>query len=73
MGDARNVINVRAGDAVIAVEGSYGTLSEIALALGFGIPVVAVDSWNDVDGVVQAADAREAVARALELAGFGEE
>jgi len=73
MGDARNVINVRAGDAVIAMKGSHGTLSEIALALGFGIPVVAVDSWNDVEGVVQAADAREAVARALELAGFGEE
>jgi len=68
MGDARNVINVRAGDAVIAVKGSHGTLSEIAVALGRNIPVVAVDSWDNMDGVEQADDASMAVERALELA-----
>ena len=68
MGDARNVVNVRAGDAVIAVEGSYGTLSEIAVALGRGIPVVAVRAWEDVEGVVRAEDAVEAVEKAIFLA-----
>ncbi len=68
MGDARNVINVRAGDAVVAVAGSYGTLSEIAVALGRGIPVVAVRSWGEIDGVVHVGDADEAVERAFALA-----
>jgi uncharacterized protein (TIGR00725 family) len=68
MGEARNIINVRAGDAVIAVKGSHGTLSEIAVALGLGIPVVAVGSWQGIDGVEQAASASEAVERAFDRA-----
>ena len=68
MGDARNVVNVRAGEAVVAVAGSYGTLSEIATALGRGIPVVAVRSWEEMDGVVHVGDAAEAVERAFALA-----
>ncbi|MFO7652719.1 MAG: DNA-binding protein [Candidatus Krumholzibacteriia bacterium] len=43
MGAARNVINVLASDAVVACRGSGGTLSEIALALRFGRPVVLLD------------------------------
>lgn len=45
MGFSRNVIVVHTGDAVIAVGGAFGTLSEIAHALGDGIPVVALNSW----------------------------
>ncbi|MBD3348640.1 MAG: TIGR00725 family protein [Candidatus Eisenbacteria bacterium] len=71
MGEARNVVNVRAGDAVIALRGSHGTLSEIAFALGFGIPVMAVRSWRHLDGVEQAETAEEAVERALERADAG--
>jgi uncharacterized protein (TIGR00725 family) len=68
LGEARNVVNVRAGDAVVAVKGRYGTSSEIALALGMGIPVVAFDSWAEVRDVVQAGSPEEAVATAFALA-----
>jgi len=48
MGDARNVINVRSGDVVIAVSGAAGTLSEIALALKAGKKVIAIRSSGGV-------------------------
>ena len=62
LGEARNALVVRAADAVVAVAGEYGTLSEIALALQAGIPVVGLDTWELArggeadDGVVRAAD-----------------
>ena len=46
MDQARNVVLVRSCDAVIAVGGSYGTLSEIALALKLGVPVVGLRTWK---------------------------
>ncbi|MCS7283943.1 MAG: TIGR00725 family protein [Anaerolineae bacterium] len=46
MGQARNVIIVRTAQAVIAVGGSYGTLSEIAYALYYGVPVVGLKTWE---------------------------
>jgi uncharacterized protein (TIGR00725 family) len=46
MGEARNVINVKSCNSAIAVGGEYGTLSEIALALKTGCPVVLLDSWS---------------------------
>jgi uncharacterized protein (TIGR00725 family) len=46
MGDARNCINVLTSQAIIAIHGSYGTLSEIALALKCGTPVVALETWS---------------------------
>jgi len=46
MGQARNAIIVRSADAVIAVGGEYGTLSEIAMALKMGKKVVAISSWE---------------------------
>ena len=45
IGEARNVLVVKSSQAVIAVDGSYGTLSEIALANAAGIPVVGLRSW----------------------------
>jgi uncharacterized protein (TIGR00725 family) len=68
LGEARNVVNVRAADAVVAVAGRYGTLSEIALALGMGIPVVAFESWAVTDDVVVADSPEDAVAKAFQLA-----
>jgi hypothetical protein len=53
---------------VIAVGGAYGTLSEIALALKTGVPVVGIGTW-DIDGIDQVQAPPEAVARALALAG----
>lgn len=64
LGEARNALVVRASDALVAVGGEYGTLSEIALALKAGKPVVGVGSW-DIEGVHRAGSAEEAVRLAL--------
>ncbi|HVM04672.1 MAG TPA: TIGR00725 family protein [Acidimicrobiales bacterium] len=64
LGEARNALVVRAADAVVAVAGGYGTLSEIALALRSGTPVVGVATW-DVAGVERAGSPAEAAAAAL--------
>jgi uncharacterized protein (TIGR00725 family) len=76
LGEARNALVVRAADAVVAIGGGWGTLSEIALALKTGVPVVGVGTWEATiggvepePGVVRVAGAREAVAEALRLAG----
>jgi uncharacterized protein (TIGR00725 family) len=64
LGEARNALVVRAADAVIAVGGGYGTLSEIALALKAGKRVAGLDSW-DIEGVLAVADPAVAVAAVL--------
>jgi uncharacterized protein (TIGR00725 family) len=64
LGEARNALVVRAADALIAVGGGYGTLSEIALALKAGKRVVGLGSW-DIDGVVAVDGAADAVAAVL--------
>lgn len=74
LGEARNALVVRAADAVVAVGGGWGTLSEIALALKAGLPVVGLDTWEPVlrgeaaEGIVVAAEPHEAVAEGLRLA-----
>src|SRR3954466_8984015 len=68
LGEARNALVVRAADAVVAVGGEYGTLSEIALALKAGKPVVGIGTWDlgpDPDPVTRAHDGAEAAALAL--------
>ena len=64
LGEGRNALVVRAADAVIAVGGGYGTLSEIAFALKAGKLVVGVGSW-DIEGMTPAASADEAVTLAV--------
>ena len=64
LGEARNALVVRAADALIAVGGGYGTLSEIALALKAGKRVVGLESW-DIEGMVAVADPAAAVAAVL--------
>lgn len=66
--DARNIIIVRTSDAVIAVNGEYGTLSEISFCLKFKVPVVGLETWQVDPTVVHADNARDAVNKALELA-----
>ena len=75
LGEARNALVVRSSTAVIAVGGEYGTLSEIALALRAGIPVIGVGTWRLIrpDGVVDTKlvrirDPRKAAAEAVRLA-----
>ena len=46
LGEARNALVVRAADAVVAIGGGWGTLSEIALALKAGKPVVGLGTWE---------------------------
>src|SRR5919197_1368992 len=62
LGEARNALVVRAADAVVAIGGGWGTLSEIALAMKAGVPVVGVGTWEPelggtpVAGVVAVGD-----------------
>jgi uncharacterized protein (TIGR00725 family) len=73
LGEARNTIIVRSADAVIAIGGEFGTLSEIALALKMGKRVVGLKTWklskpgrNGPDEILRAETAEEAVRLALE-------
>ena len=76
LGELRNGLIVRAADVVIAVGGSWGTLSEIALAVRSGKPVIALNSWQlqpgaastnsaEIAGPVPAESAEQAVTLAL--------
>ena len=67
LGELRNGLIVRACDALIAVGGGHGTLSEVALALKLGRPVVGLGTWavHGVDEVTTPAEAVERVARHL--------
>jgi hypothetical protein len=67
LGETRNALVVLGADAVIAFPGRYGTLSEVALALVDGTPVVGLGTW-DIDGVVTARGPDDAVRLALEQA-----
>ena len=58
---ARNSIIAHTADAIVAVDGEYGTLSEIALGLKLKKPVVAIDSPWDIPGLVRVQDPVEAV------------
>ena len=58
---ARNVVLVRASQALFAVAGEYGTLSEIAIGLKLGKPVVSLGSWPALEGLRQVATAEEGV------------
>jgi uncharacterized protein (TIGR00725 family) len=71
MGELRNGLIVRAADAVVAVGGAHGTLSEIALALSAGVGVVGYDTWP-IEGLELADTPAAAVERALELAADAE-
>lgn len=73
LGYARNALVAYSGDAVIAVGGKLGTLSEIAYALMKYKPVIGVNTWGldlkqlDRPGPIVAKDAKEAVLKAFEV------
>jgi hypothetical protein len=73
MGYARNVAVVKSAQAVIAIGGSYGTLSEIGHAIQSGIPVIGIDTWSLVKGgkvnnsIIPAESAIDAVEKAFDL------
>lgn len=74
IGYARNPIVVKSSRAVIAVDGSYGTLTEIAYAIQHGIPVVGLNTWSfsrkgkTDHSIIQAENPAQAVELALDLA-----
>lgn len=67
LGEARNAVITRTCDILIAIDGEYGTLSEIGLALKMGKPVIGIGTWQCVNGrsmpasIYKAANAREAI------------
>jgi uncharacterized protein (TIGR00725 family) len=73
LGEGRNLLIVRMSDAVVAIGGGYGTLSEIALARKIGRPVVGLSTWSaavpglDDPLVAEARDPEEAARLALRL------
>ena len=72
LGELRNGLLVRAADAVVAVGGSWGTLSEIALARRTGVPLVLLDPWELPDDVgLVAAGPADAVTALADLVGSG--
>jgi len=60
MSHARNAIIVRTADCVIAINGEYGTLSEIALAKVINKQVFGIKTW-DIEGVIKVSDAKTAL------------
>lgn len=72
--EARNAIIARTAGALIAIDGAYGTLSEIAFGLHFGKPVIGLGTWRvsrrdeDADPIQRADTAADAVTRALAAA-----
>jgi uncharacterized protein (TIGR00725 family) len=74
LGEMRNALVVRAADAVVAVGGEYGTLSEVAFALKTGVPVVGVRTWTLAkdgvpdDGIFRVDDPTQAAREAVRLA-----
>ncbi|HEC82902.1 MAG TPA: TIGR00725 family protein [Firmicutes bacterium] len=66
MGHARNAIIAHTCDALIAVGGRYGTLSEISFGLALGKRVVSLKSWDVDPGIIAAGTPEEAVSKAVE-------
>lgn len=67
MGEARNVLVVRASDVILAIAGGYGTLSEIGFALKVGKPVVGLKTWPGITGIDYVDTPQEAIDRATAL------
>ena len=72
LGHARNVLIAHAADALIAVDGGHGTISEAAIALKLSKPVIALEVSWDLPGLKKAATPREAVDLAWKAIGGGE-
>ena len=68
LGQARNAIVAAASDAVIALAGEYGTLSEIGLALKLGRAVIGLRAWRHIEGVTEVDDPVSAVDAAMAAA-----
>ncbi|MGH7914863.1 MAG: TIGR00725 family protein [Candidatus Binataceae bacterium] len=68
MGEARNAVVIGSADAVIALAGEGGTLSEIGFALKIGRPTVALRAWPQIEGIEHADEPEAAVGEAVRMA-----
>jgi len=74
LGEARNIAVVKSAQAVIAIDGDYGTLSEISYALKSETPVIGLNTWSlsrngqEDKSIIEAEDAVDAVEKAVSLA-----
>jgi hypothetical protein len=74
VGYARNIAVVKTSQAVIAIDGDYGTLTEIGFALKSNMPVVGLNTWSlyrngqEDKSIIKATDAVDAVEKAISLA-----
>jgi len=66
MGHARNVIIAHTAQALIAISGGYGSLSEISIGLKLGKPVISLASWGQIEGVIKVETPEEAVEAAFD-------
>ncbi|MDD4051472.1 MAG: TIGR00725 family protein [candidate division Zixibacteria bacterium] len=71
MGNARNFIVVQTADVIVALHGKYGTISEMAIAIKLGKPVVSLVKWDVFPEVLHVPEPAEAVKKALKLIGHG--
>ncbi len=67
IGHARNFIIARTCDCAIAIDGKYGTLTEIAFCLMYNVPVIGVDTWQIEGPITRAKDAADAVELAFKV------
>ncbi|MEO0206600.1 MAG: TIGR00725 family protein [candidate division WOR-3 bacterium] len=67
MNQARNIIIARTCDCAIAIDGKYGTLSEIAYCLMFNVPVIGINTWEIDAPIIHVKTAKQAVEKAFEL------
>lgn len=72
MGEARNVIVAKSSHSIIAIGGSFGTLSEISFALKSGIPVIGLDTWDVSEEIIKCETPEQAVRTAFELSSLRE-
>lgn len=61
LGHARNILIVQSSQVVVAIDGQMGTLSEIAIALKLGIPVIGYKSWKIDPKIIQAGSIEETI------------
>ncbi|MGB2698622.1 MAG: TIGR00725 family protein [Candidatus Zixiibacteriota bacterium] len=69
IGEGRNLIVIRSSDAIIALPGKYGTLSEISFAVKLEKPVVGISTWDISERILKSKDPKEAVKLALDQIG----
>ena len=67
MGIGRNIIIIHSAEVVLAIDGVYGTLSELAFALQLNKQIVGLETWDISDKIIMAINASDAVDKIAEL------